>query len=1162
MTTASPTPAQRRAADPTRSVWVTANAGTGKTRVLSDRILRLLLAGAPPESLLAITFTKAAAAEMTARVSERLARWAAAADHALASDLEHLGLAAPGPADIERARALFAQVLELPRGLAIQTIHALCGAILRRFPLEAGVAPHFETIDDRTAAELLVEAREAVMAQARSGDEVLAKAIERLTLTLSDGSLHEALGELLAARVRLARLVGERGGLMEVIRAVEQALDVVADEEPATLIARACRIGDEDRMRLREAARALREVGGTQDGKRARLIEAWLDAPQPDRENVFREYCRAYLKADGAPVASLCTKSVAARHPDVERTLQREQARIVRVDLELRAVLAARRTGWLLTVGWAVIQAYERLKGQRAALDFDDLIERTRRLLATAEGLGWVLYKLDQRIEHVLVDEAQDTSPAQWELITRLTDEFFAGAGARARPPTLFVVGDEKQSIYRFQGADLAHLRKVHERLRARAAAAGQPLVEETLDLSFRSSRAVLELVDAVLRHPEAQRGVVDAGVAVRHDSSRAGVAGLVELWPLAVFAGGEGEAEPWPLPGTALPEDEPQRRLADAIARQVRGWIDAGEVLPATGRPLRAGDVLILLQRRGEMQELLVRALKRRDVPVAGADRLALTGHIAVRDLIALGRAMLLPEDDLNLACLLKSPLVGLDEEALLELAAGRGERSLIEQLRAAAGARPDRFAPAMARLSRWLARADFQPPFEFFVQVLGAEGGRARLLERLGREALEPIEAFLGQALAYEDGHPASLEGFLHWLELDEQELKRDPEQAADAVRVMTVHGAKGLEAPVVILADAGPHGDSRRDRLVWTADGLPLWRAAAEERPPAVAALCEAEEALDGDERRRLLYVALTRAKDRLYVAGWLGKRAAAAQATGKRAATAWHDHVRAALRSLPGVATVPFDLGYGIAGEGLRLARGAPAPVAPAEDAGDTATPPLPDWAHRAVVAEIGEQAPRAASRLGADEPGAGPASSPDGEARFRFGRHVHRLLQLVPELPAASRAAAVDRYLARQRDLDDAERRRARSSVLAVLDHPALAPAFAPGARAEQAVCGVVDGIAIAGQIDRLAVGPDRVLLVDFKTGRRGSRIPLAHLRQMAAYRALLRQIYPDRPIEAVLVWTETATVEPLESGLLDAHIPARWREGHDHPALEAPQPCP
>ena len=379
----------------------------------------------------------------------------------------------------------------------------------------------------------------------------------------------------------------------------------------------------------------------------------------------------------GQEAERICTKGIIDKYPEVHRALVEEQARIVQVDEELRGVLTARRTGWLLTIGWAVIQAYERLKGQRAALDFDDLIERTRRLLATPDGLDWVLYKLDQRIAHVLVDEAQDTSPAQWELVERLTQEFFAGEGAHASPPTLFVVGDEKQSIYRFQGADLANFRDVRARLEARADACGRPIRRETLDLSFRSTQPVLRLVDAVFASGDARQGVVDPDALVHHDTWRSTEPGVVELWPMAVAR--ESEEQPrsdWPLPDEVANEDEPQRRFAVAIAGRVRDWLDAGEPLPSTGRPVRAGDVIVLLQRRGELQELLVRALKRVGVEVAGADRLALTDHIAVKDLVALGRAMLLPEDDLNLACLLKSPLIGLDEEALLDLAWDRGER------------------------------------------------------------------------------------------------------------------------------------------------------------------------------------------------------------------------------------------------------------------------------------------------------------------------------------------------------------------------------------------------------------------------------------------------------------------------------------------------------
>jgi ATP-dependent helicase/nuclease subunit A len=1130
---------------------VTANAGTGKTRVLSDRVLRLLLTGADPESILAITFTKAAAAEMTARVNERLAAWASAPQERLEAELQALGDAAPRPAEIERARRLFGRVLELPRGLAIQTIHGLCGAILRRFPLEAGVAPHFETLDERTANELLIEAREQVLARARRGDDALRVAIEKLTRTLTEGSLNDALAELLRARIRLARLVEQHGGLKGLMRAVERALDIARpDVEPEELVRVACRIGDEARAQIRRAADIL-AASSTRDQACADRLYAWLRADDEARHAAFPTYCRAFLTAAGTPVKEVCTKSIGKSHPDVLDALIREQTRIVQVDEEIRGVLTARRTGWLLTIGWAVIEAYERLKGQRAALDFDDLIERTRRLLDTPDGLGWVLYKLDQRIDHVLVDEAQDTSPAQWELIERLTDEFFAGQGAReGAPSTLFVVGDEKQSIYRFQGADLENFRSVRGRLETRGQASARPFLRETLDLSFRSSRPVLELVDAVFSLPEARDGVVDEDAAVRHASSRQHEAGRVELWPMAVCQ----ESPPasdgqWVLPGELQPDDEPHRRLANAIAARVRCWIDEGEVLPATGRPIRPGDILVLLQRRGEMQDLLVRAFKREGVEVAGADRLALTDHIAVQDLVALGRAMLLPEDDLNLACLLKSPLVGLDEEALLELAWNRGGRSLMERLRGMAEQHAERFGPAMQRIAGWLRRADFQPPYEFYTQVLGAERGRERLLARLGREALEPVEAFLGQALAYEQGHPASLEGFLHWLGLDEQELKRDPETASDSLRVMTVHGAKGLEAPVVILADAGPHDDPTPGRLLWDDAGLPLWRSPQAERPNLAERICQREKLLEAQERRRLLYVALTRAKDRIHITGCLGKQAARSESKGSRDPSAWHDLVRQALQDRAEVETLAVDLGHGIAGVALRLTGGVSGAAPDGQALPARSRAALPDWAQMPVMPETAAARPRAPSRLGEPEPPASSPSGPGGEARFRFGLHVHKLLQLLPNLPAQARPRALDRYLARTTDLDKDLREHARTRVSMVLDHPELRDAFGPGSRAEQAICGMVHGVPIAGQIDRLAVTADRVLLLDYKTNRRppatAADTPLVYLRQMAAYRELLCQIYPGRRVAAALVWTETATVTWLEPGLLDPHIPGR-----------------
>ena len=1154
----APTPAQRRAADPGSSVWVTANAGTGKTRVLADRVLRLLLGGADPEGIVCITFTKAAAAEMTGRIEERLAAWATAPDDALlaAELLETTG----EPADakrLERARRLFAQVLELPRGLGVMTIHALCGALLRRFPLEAGVAPHFETIDERSAGELMQEAREQVLRQAQDGGTALGLAMQGLAVTLAEATLGETLAELLGQRLRLLRCRAAFGDELEAMLAgIARALGTEPGHEPATLEAQACADGQYNAQGLLDAVQAL-AGGSDRDAERGRAIGVWLGAAPGDRLRLLPDYRRCFLKADGGGLQTLATKKVASE--PVLQALRHEQARLVRLADQLRGLLLARRTEALLRVAFATIDAYEALKERSAALDYDDLIERARRLLQGPGAAEWVLFKLDARIEHVLVDEAQDTSPQQWEVILRLTEEFFAGEGAHQRPRTLFVVGDEKQSIYSFQGADLANFRRVRALLTSRAEAAQTPIRAELLDRSFRSVPAVLAAVDAVFALPEAQVGVVEAEDVLRHATERANAPGLVELWPMARPAAPDLQDEPWPLPDNPRPNDEPERRIARAIAGTVRRWLDRGEILESSGQKVRAGDILILLGRRGIVQELIIRALKQAGVPVAGADRLALSDHIAVQDLVALGRAMLLPEDNLNFACLLKSPLVGLDERALFDLAWNRGTAGLLERLRAAAKSEPGRFGPAYERIAGWQQRVDFAPPFEFYAWVLGADGGRRRMLARLGPDAIEPIEAFLGQTLAYEQGHPAAMESFLHWLGLGSDVLKRDPEQARDMVRIATVHGAKGLEAPIVFLADAGPRSRARRGRLLWsdpaadsTAVELPFWRAARADRESLTERIVGREAAAELEERRRLLYVALTRARDRLYVTGWLPRRAASAadgEADAAGAEPSWHDLVARCLAGFAEVEPVDPGLGEGFAGAGLRLRRGvamaAPATAGPVQPV----PTPLPVWAHLQVAVEPAPPRTLAPSQADTEsEPAAGSPVGSDGVTRFRRGILVHRLLQLLPGLPPADRPAAAERLLAGLAgDLEAAMRSELADRVVALLARPDLQRLFGPGSRAEQPVCGVVAGYSILGQIDRLVVTELEVVLVDYKSNRTPpptvETSPIAYLRQLAAYRALMVQLYPTKPVRAALLWTEAPRLDEVPAHLLDRHAP-------------------
>lgn len=1156
-----PTPDQCRAADPTGSVWVTANAGTGKTRVLTDRILRLMLAGAPADTILAITFTNAAAAEMRQRVEATLARWATAEAASLTGEIAIL-TGAPAVAGMpERARGLLAAVLELPAGLAITTIHAFCTSLLRRFPLEAGVAPHFETLDERTSRELIAEARATVLTRAVDPADPVAGPLARLAVQMAEQSVTKALAALLKERARITAARDAKGGTGGLFRAIRTALGVEHGRTAAEIVAAACTVGDEDRRALRDACEKLRG-GSDADGARAQTIADWLACGADERRGRFEGYRSAYLTQAGGEVKTLCTKPVRDRYPEVERALRAEAGRLLQVARQLTGLVVAERTEALLGVGLEVIDAYDELKTRRGALDFDDLITRAGALLASPEGMAWVRYKLDQRIDHVLVDEAQDTSPAQWRVITCLVDEFFAGAGARDGR-TLFVVGDEKQSIYSFQGADLATFNAVRAQLDTRAAAARRPLEQVQLQRSFRSGSAVLAAVDEVFA-PEDVHAGVSAG-APEHASERPTDAGLVELWPLAVpLETPDDTDEPWPLPERRRQRDEPERRLAMALAERIAMWCSEHEPLASTGARPRPGDILVLLQRRGALQDLLVQALKRVGVPVAGADRLDLTGHLAVQDLMALGRFVLLPEDDLNLACLLKSPLMGLDpaeprrfgleDEELFALAHDRGELRLFERVAGFGRERGGRFALAADRLRAWAARADYEPPFEFFARVLGPGGGRPRLLARLGQDAAEPIEAFLGQALAYEDGHPASLQGFLQWLGLGEDALKRETPVTGGAVRVLTVHGAKGLEAPIVVLADAGPRGKGDTPYLVWddSGTGLPFARAGKPDRDPLTEALVQDWAARQRDESRRLLYVALTRAKDRLVVCGHRGKPQKDDSGEPELEKSCWHDLVRRGLDILRDSEIVEPALGHGITGPGRRLVRGA-APAAAASSSAAPAAPSLPDWALRQVPPEPPRQRARAASAL--DERATGPAATGTLAAESaRFGTLVHKLLELVPALPPPGRLAAIRRFLAsRAADLPESVRGEITDAVTAVLADPLLAPVFSPDALAEQPIAGEIDGMAISGQIDRLAIGSHAILVVDYKTNRRPpdrpNAAPLGYLRQMAAYRRLLAALHPDRTVRCVLVWTATGRVMELPSDLLDRQA----LRGHDAP---------
>ena len=863
------------------------------------------------------------------------------------------------------------------------------------------------------------------------------------------------------------------------------------------------------------------------------------------RVSGFADYALAFLTKEGSVRSKLVTNALRDAHPWLEPALAAEAERLIRVGDRLKSAQVAQATAALLRLGHALLGAYQGRKQARALMDYDDLILAARSLLDQPGLASWVLFKLDGGIDHVLIDEAQDTNPDQWAVVAALTAEFFAGRGAHETVRTVFAVGDIKQSIYSFQRADPRAFDDMRRRFARHVPEAGQVWREIPLNLSFRSTRAVLDAVDAVFAGEGPGRdGVAPAGEDIRHLAFRQGQGGVVEVWP-AVAPRPADELPAWKPPVERLRGDSPSARLARLLAGRIAAMIGA-ERLDSQNRPVRAGDILVLLRRRGGFVETLVRELKERAVPVAGADRMVLTEQMAVMDLMALGNALLLPEDDLTLAAVLKGPLVGLSEEELFRLAWNRGPLSLWDSLRKQAGSDPA-FGRAEATLSALLALTDRLSPQALFAHVLGPLGGKRALLARLGQEAEDPIDEFVTLTMAFERAHPPSLQGFLHWLESGGTEIKRDLEQGGrDAVRIMTVHGSKGLQAPIVFLPDT-LQMPTRGPRLLWSGgaeDEMLLWPPRAELADAVCDDARERQKRAREQEYRRLLYVAMTRAEDRLYVCGWESQRTAPAGC--------WYGLIRDAVAPLAETVEDPFLAAAGETGTAqvLRLSCRQDNPV---EAATQPPPPPrleeLPPWAIREAPPEPSPPRPLAPSRPEGEEPPPRSPLSGDGVARFRRGRLIHRLLQILPDLERERRARAALRFLTGSGGLERAQALVLTNEVADLLDHADFAPLFAPGSRAEVPIVGLIgDSRALSGQVDRLAVTDTEVLVVDFKTNRRppaaAEPLPDLYVRQMAAYRLALACIYPRHRIRCALLWTDGPALREIETALLDDALSA------------------
>jgi ATP-dependent helicase/nuclease subunit A len=1125
---------QVAASDPAVSAWVSANAGSGKTHVLAQRVIRLLLDGVDPSKILCITFTKAAAALMANRVFETLGKWTALDDAALDQAIRDMGGKSISSQQRALARQLFARTLETPGGLKVQTIHAFCTSLLHQFPFEANVAARFSVLDEPAERQLLEQLVLGVLLEAAgSPEKPLGRALATAITTTADQTFKDVVNEAIGERDLITASVQDAGSVDSAILQLSRALGVelgdTRDKVEAAFF-------DETLIAPSEwpaVAAALAE-GSKTDSEQGQRFVALASLRSVE------DYLRIFCTSDLSPRKNVVTKTIGKKHPSLFQRLLAEQERVCALLDRRRAIICRDRSAALLTIAAEVIARYQREKDRRGLLDYDDLIDKTLKMLRTVNPT-WVHYKLDLGIDHVLIDEAQDTSPKQWAVVENLVGDFFAGHGARGlRKRTIFAVGDEKQSIFSFQGAAPNKFAEMRAQFKKSHDDVELGFVTQEFKHSFRSGENVLDAVDTVFRRPTISQSVTsDAGGIPPHIALPDAAPGLVEIWDL-LAPDEKREMEAWDAPFDETTETSPRVRLARKIASTVKVWTSSGRVRP--------GDILVLVRQRGPLFEAIIRALKSEDISVAGADRLVLSEHIAVMDLLVLADALLLPDDDLALATSLKSPLFDLSEQQLFDLAWNR-QKSLRASLRQKASNDP-MLAAIAARLDDLTERARRETPFDFYAQILGADGGRKQMLARLGLEAADALDEFLNVALDYERRETPSLQGFVSWLRTAQTDVKRDMEMVRDEVRVMTVHGAKGLEAPIVILADTTtqPTGP-RPPRLLalppanatpGTPDLLVWAGAKATDVTPVAAARERANEEAE-NEYRRLLYVAMTRAAQKLIVCGARGER--------KAPDGCWYELVSQAL--LPLSVEEPADDGDGIVWRYRKTPEREPS-AAEAEPRAAASQVVLPDWLLKEVAPEPARFRTVSPSDAYEDEPPptrSGGAAAEQRRLALERGVLVHRLMQSLPDIAPERRAEAARRHLARAaKKFQEAERDAILAQVLAVIEDARFSALFA-NSRAEVPIVGRLAGpdgeIAVSGQVDRLAVTPDCLWIADYKSNRAAPRrlqdVPPAYIAQLALYRAVLAKLY-DRPVRAALIWTDAPDLMEIPAAALDAAL--------------------
>ncbi|MDH5721782.1 MAG: double-strand break repair helicase AddA [Alphaproteobacteria bacterium] len=1153
---------QRLASNPHESIWVSASAGSGKTKVLTDRVLRLLLPrsnGLPatkPHKILCLTFTKSAASEMEIRIKKTLGQWAimnSRNDNDTKNSLYHvlkklLG-DEPNEQQLLAAQRLFSEVIDSASSLQIMTIHSFCQSVLSRFPLEAGLSPNFTLLEDQQTVTLLNQAQKIVLADAQKSDSEYAAPLKNISKFINEEQFQTLIQSICSERYQFERILEQHWDINTLYIKICELYGIEPGQCADNFITQInTALNADQEAELRQAATALINGSGAKEPEYGATILEWLNASTKNRINLYGAYRNIFItgsetiRKQGFP-----KKSTESENPGCSAALQAEAQRILGASARLKKLHSAEATRDLLHIGHKIISEYKTLKLKSGALDFDDLIIKTLELLQGSQNFGsWVMFKLDQGLDHILVDEAQDTNPEQWKIIAALCDEFFSGYSARDDlERTCFVVGDLKQSIYSFQRAAPEEFIRMQKFLHEKIILSGQPSQSVSLDISFRSTQSILRIVDAVFEGEEHRKAV--GSEKVRHSAYREGQSGRVELWPL--FKSEKKEPRNfWDPPIEIMEQENSAALLSNYVAEKIAQWIENKEILPSHDRPINPGDILILVRTRSKLVDQLVRSLKFRNIPVNGVDRMILGDHLAVQDLLALGNFTLLPDDDLTLACALKSPFLNWNEDELFSLGYNR-TKSLWYELQKFDLSRLQQFSDEGSNITvpsedkrqktlQWLndiIEKSSANVFDFYSYIMNRPcpadpvSGLRAVLSRLGNDALDPLDEFLNVALHYSKNATDSLQGFLDSQDREKIEIKRELDQAKSQVRIMTVHASKGLQAPIVILPDTIQNASYRKtSRLLWpdkTKIDIPLWAPRKDCEPEEYSKLFENYKTLHSEEDLRLLYVAMTRAEDRLYITGHEGTRGSDENS--------WYHLIRKTMENDETHIACEDNILYVENLQTKEPDRKTKETVIRRKKEG------LPQWIRKKARPVKQTAKSLTPSTLEADTTHKNDYAvmmSPlqaKKEFRFKRGNITHKLLEFLPELPVAKRREAAHLFTQKYAsDLPEDIQTDIVKEVMNILEHPEYQAFFSENSLAEISTTGFTSDKKniMNAQIDRLVIKDNTIWILDYKSNRpspkKPENIPEIYRKQIESYKDIIREIYPDHDIKAALLWTD------------------------------------